>query len=71
LTHDITQLQVTKSIEAPNLDTTVGVNPHHLNGKADIYVLPAACLRIGRNQLVMVFEMKPNAITPNNVAQAL
>jgi hypothetical protein len=71
ITSNFNQLQVTKSIEAPNLDTTVGVNPHHLNGKADIYILPAVCQRIGRNQLVMVFEMKPNAITSNNVAQAM
>ena len=65
------KLQVKKSIESPHLNTTVGVNPHHLNGKADIYVMPSICQRVSRNQLTMVFEMKPNDITSKNVAQAI
>jgi hypothetical protein len=68
---DFKKLQVKKSIESPHLNTTVGVNPHHLNGKADIYVMPSICQRVSRNQLAMVFEMKPNDITSKNVAQAI
>ena len=50
-------LQVKVSIEAPHLNTVVGINnPHHLNGEADIYVMPKACQLISRNQLSMVFE---------------
>ena len=65
------QLQVKSSIEAPHLNTVVGVEPHHLNGEADLYVMPLDCRLVGRNQLTMVFEMKPNEITPNNLAQAM
>ena len=64
-------LNVKKSIEPPQLNTTVGVDPHHLNGKADLYVMPIISGLITRNQLAMVVEMKPNKLTPNNLAQAL
>jgi hypothetical protein len=68
---DFKQLQVKKSIESPYLNTTVGVTPHRLNGKADLYVMPKSCVRICRNQLAMVLEMKTRDITSNNVAQAI
>ncbi|KAI8908941.1 hypothetical protein EDD86DRAFT_198578 [Gorgonomyces haynaldii] len=65
------KLAVRKSIEDPALNTTVGKNPRHLKGNADLYVTPASCLTICRNQLCMVFELKPNEITPKNLAQAI
>ena len=64
-------LQVKISIESPNLNTVVGNDPHHLNGEADLYVMPTACSLICRNQLSMVFEMKLNDISSNNLAQAI
>ncbi len=71
IAQDFKELHVKKSIEAPNLNTTVGMNPHHLKGKADLYVIPIDCELVSRNQLVMVLEMKPNDLTSNNVAQAI
>jgi hypothetical protein len=71
IAREFDKLKVEKSIESPHLNTTVGINPHHLNGKADIYVMPSACQFISRNQLAMVFEMKPKKITSNNVAQSI
>ncbi|KAI8905206.1 hypothetical protein EDD86DRAFT_212452 [Gorgonomyces haynaldii] len=68
---DFKKLQTKKSIEAPHLNTTVGENPHHLNGKADLYVMPSACDLVCRNQLAMVFELKPNILTSANIAQAM
>jgi hypothetical protein len=65
------RLQVKISIESPYLNTIVGIDPHHLNGEADLYVMPRACRLICRNQLSMVFEMKPNDINSNNQAQAI
>jgi hypothetical protein len=53
------------------LNTIVGVNPHQLKGEADLYVMPAACQTISRKELSMVFEMKPNDINSNNLAQAI
>ena len=65
------RLQVKNSIESPHLNTVVGIDPHHLNGEADLYVMPKACRLIFRNQLSMVFEMKSNDISSNNLAQAI
>ena len=65
------RLQVKNSIESPHLNTVVGINSHNLNGEADLYVMPNACSLIFRNQLSMVFEMKPNVISTNNLAQAI
>lgn len=59
-------LTVKKSIESPNLNTTVGLDSHHLNGKADLYVMPTISGLITRNQLAMVVEMKPNKFTPKS-----
>ena len=64
-------LQVKISIESPHLNTVVGIDPHHLNGEADLYVMPTDCRVICRTQLAMVFEMKPNDISSNNLAQAI
>ena len=63
------RLQVMLSIESPHLKTVVGINPHHLNGEADLYVMPSDCRLIYRNALSMVFEL--NVITSNNLAQAI
>lgn len=68
---DFKMLAVKKEIESPQLNTVVGQIPHNLNGKADLYVAPSAAVSFSRNQLVMVFEMKPDQIVPKNVAQAM
>jgi hypothetical protein len=65
------RLQVKISIESPHLITVVGIEPHYLSGEADLYVMPNACRGICRNQLSMVFKMKPNEINSNNLAQAI
>jgi hypothetical protein len=70
-TESFSLLQVKISIESPHLNTVVGIDPHHLNGEADLYVMPKRCRLIYRNQLSMVFEMKPNDISSNNLAQAV
>ena len=70
-TESFNQLQVKLSIESPHLNTVVGIDPHHLNGEADLYVMPKDCRVICRNQLSMVFEMKPNDFSSNNLAQAI
>ena len=70
-TESFYRLQVKTSIESPHLNTVVGVDPHHLTGEADLYVIPKACRLVCRNQLSMVFELKPNEINSNNLAQAI
>jgi hypothetical protein len=64
-------LQVKMSIESPQLNTVVGVDPHKLNGEADLYVMPRESGLISRTSLTMVLELKPNEITSNNLAQAV
>jgi hypothetical protein len=71
LVFEFDEIMVQKSIESPNLDTTVGIKPHHLKGKGDMYIMPRACRFISRNQLIMVVEMKPKIIPSKNVAQAM
>ena len=70
-TSPFNRLKVQTSIESPNLNTIVGNDPHNFNGDADLYVMPKACSLICRNQLSMVFGLKPNVITTNNLAQAI
>ncbi|KAK5667079.1 hypothetical protein QVD99_006295 [Batrachochytrium dendrobatidis] len=65
------RLQAKASIEWPHLYSEVGINPHHLSGEADLYVMPTACTLISRNQLSMVFRMKSNEINSNDLAQAI
>ncbi|KAJ3299643.1 hypothetical protein HDV03_002886 [Kappamyces sp. JEL0829] len=68
---DYNYLDVRKSIEHPHLNTTVGVNPHHLKGKADLYIIPKAAGSIARNQLCAVIELKPGTILQEHLAQAI
>ncbi|KAI9312295.1 hypothetical protein BDR26DRAFT_888142 [Obelidium mucronatum] len=66
-----TTLTVKTSIEKAARNTTVGIAPHHLNGNADLYVMPATCIKYCRNQLVMVVEMKPTDLQSDDLAQAI
>ncbi|KAI8901828.1 hypothetical protein BC833DRAFT_519061, partial [Globomyces pollinis-pini] len=70
-TEPLNRLKVKSSIESPHLNTVVGIDPHHLNGEADLYVMPSVCHLVSRNQLTMVFELTPNNISTNNVVQAI
>ncbi|KAJ3301426.1 hypothetical protein HDV03_000850 [Kappamyces sp. JEL0829] len=37
---DYSELQAQNTIESPYLYTTVGVNPHHVTGTTDLYIIP-------------------------------
>ncbi|KAJ3347794.1 hypothetical protein HDU91_006702 [Kappamyces sp. JEL0680] len=68
---DYNHLKAQNSIEHPHLNTTVGKTPHNLNGKADLYIMPKACISIARNQLCAVVELKPGKKISDYLAQAV
>jgi hypothetical protein len=65
------ELEATKTIESDLVVFVGKYRPHHWKGNADMYVLPRACMRFGKNQLAMVFKMNLNLITHQTVAQTI
>ena len=52
------------------LDCDSGL-PHHLRGTTDLIAYPLNAALCKRNNLAMVFELKPNLFVDNNIAQTI
>jgi hypothetical protein len=52
------------------LDCDSGL-PHHLKGTTDLIAFPAHAAMLKRNNLNIVFELKPNLFVENNIAQTI